>query len=249
MIDKILDLHIHSKYSRACSPKLELPSIADFCEIKGVDIVSASDFTHPAWLKHIKDNLEEVGSTGLYKLKNKESKTRFILSTEISCIYRHKDKTRRLHLMIFAPSIAAVEKFNSELEKRGAKLGSDGRPIMGISAKEVLKIVVEMGPRMMMVPAHAWTPWFAIFGSKSGYNSLDECFEELTPHIKAIETGLSSDPPMNHRLTQLDDIVLISDSDAHSLDHIGREANVFAFENEAAVTYDEVINIIRTGDR
>lgn len=274
MIKKILDLHIHSRYSRACSANLELPKIARACEQKGIDIVATGDFTHPAWIKHIKESLVEVGNTGVYKLSSRassqerrgifpitdrdssfdvgmtaESQTRFILGTEISCIYKHRDATRRVHLLILAPNIEAVEKFNKILEDRGVNIRSDGRPIMGLPVKEVLRIILEIDPRFMMIPAHAWTPWFAVFGSKSGYNTLEECFEELTPHIRAIETGLSSDPPMNHRLGALDNITLVSNSDAHSLDKLGREANVFSFASEAEITYDEICRIIKTGDR
>lgn len=248
MLTKILDLHIHSKYSRSCSKDLELPKIARACENKGIDIVATADFTHPAWFEHIKESLAEENK-GIYKLKDNSSQTRFVLSTEISCIYKHKEATRRLHLVLLAPNIKAVEKFNSELDKRGVNLKSDGRPIMGLSAKEVLKIMIEVDPEMMMIPAHAWTPWFAIFGSKSGYDSLEECFEELTPQIKVIETGLSSDPPMNHRLSQLDNIVLVSNSDAHGLPNLGREANVLAFIDEPEITYGEIKRIISTGDR
>jgi len=205
---KILDIHIHSRYSRACSPDLELPKIARACEIKGIDIVATGDFTHPAWFAHIKDSLIEENE-GIYKLKNENSKTRFILSTEISCIYKHKDATRRVHLLILAPNIAAVDKFNRILEKRGINIRSDGRPIMGLSSKEALKIILDIDPGFMMIPAHIWTPWFSVLGSKSGYNSLEECFEELSPQIRVAETGLSSDPPMNRRLSILDNINLI----------------------------------------
>lgn len=243
MLEQIVDLHIHSKYSRACSPLLDLPNIARVCSEKGIDIVSTGDFTHPLWFKHLEENLEETAA-GIYILKNQENKKsrnqaiRFILGTEISCIYSHKEKTRRLHLLIFAPNLAVVEKFNATLRERGVNLNADGRPIMGLSGKEIVKICLSVDERMQVVPAHAWTPWFAVFGSKSGYDSLEECFEELTPRIKAMETGLSSDPPMNHRLSQLDNIALISNSDAHSLDNLGREANVLAFGAESEIAYD-----------
>lgn len=247
MSEKILDLHIHSRYSRACSQELELPKIARACEIKGIDIVATGDFTHPAWFEHIKQHLQE-DAAGIYGLENNQSPTRFILSTEISCIYKHRDKTRRLHLVILAPEIAAVEKLNRKLEERGINLKSDGRPIMGLKAKELLQTILDVDPRFLMIPAHAWTPWFAVFGSKSGYDALEECFEELTSHIQAIETGLSSDPPMNHRLSALDKITLVSNSDAHSLDNLGREANVFNLA-EGKITYDEIVNIIKSGDK
>ncbi|PIT88655.1 MAG: DNA helicase UvrD [Candidatus Magasanikbacteria bacterium CG10_big_fil_rev_8_21_14_0_10_36_32] len=254
MIKKIIDLHIHSKYSRACSPELELPKIAASCLVKGINICATGDFTHPLWFNHIKDSLEEIGKSGLYQLKNgtenfKLKMVKFILSTEVACIYKHKDKCRRLHLVILAPNIAAVEKFNIELINRGVNLKSDGRPIMGLSAKEVLKIILAIDERFLMIPAHAWTPWFSVFGSKSGYDTLEDCFEELTPHIRAIETGLSSDPTMNHRLSKLDNIILVSNSDAHSLENLGREANILSFENEKDISFDEIKRIIISGDR
>jgi len=248
MLEKIIDLHIHSKYSRSCSKELELPKIAKACEQKGIDIVSTSDFTHPQWFEHIKDHLVE-DNKGIYKLKDNSSPTRFILGTEVSCIYKDKDKCRRLHLLLFAPNIDVVEKFNNELTKRGVNIKSDGRPIMGLTAKEILKIMLDIDKDFFMIPAHAWTPWFAIFGSKSGYDSLEECFEELTPHIKAIETGLSSDPPMNHTLKMLDNITLVSNSDAHSLYNLGREANVFVFQDNKEITFKNIKEIIETGDK
>ncbi len=258
-MEKILDLHIHSKYSRACSPDLELPKIAAMCLKKGIDIVATGDFTHPKWFEHIQKELKEIGNSGLFELKTppspsssqKEGKnpTRFILGTEISCIYKDKDKTRRVHLLIFAPSLQAVEKINDDFDKLGLNRRSDGRPIIGMSAKKLLQLILKADKRCFMIPAHAWTPWYAIFGSKSGYDSLEECFEELTPQICAIETGLSSDPNMNHRLEKLDKITLVSNSDAHSLDKLGREANVFSFADENKITYDEIKKIIFTGDR
>lgn len=249
MIEKIIDLHIHSRYSRACSPLLELLNIAKYCQIKGIDIVATGDFTHPAWFQHIKENLAEIKDTGLYRLKNSDIPVKFILSTEISCIYRHLDKTRRLHLVLLAPNIAAVEELIIALEKKGVNLRADGRPIMGLSAQEIMRITQEIDKRFFVIPAHAWTPWFAVFGSKSGYDSLEECFGEFTSLITAIETGLSSDPPMNRRLSVLDNITLVSNSDAHSLDNLGREANVLSFNNEAEINYDKIAEIIKTGDK
>jgi len=249
MIKQIVDLHIHSKYSRACSPQLELPNIAKACEQKGINICTTGDFTHPAWFAHIQNELKEIKNTGLYELKNVQSPTKFVLTTEVSCIYRHKDKVRRVHLVLIAPNIEAVEKFNAELANKGVNIRSDGRPIMGLSAKEILQIMLNIDPRFVMIPAHAWTPWFAVFGSKSGYDSLEECFEELTPHIFAIETGLSSDPTMNRRLKQLDNIVLVSNSDAHSLDKLGREANVFAFGKEEDISFASLIDCIKSNDQ
>ncbi len=246
MSEKIVDLHIHSRYSRACSKDLNLPSIAAACEKKGIDIVVTGDFTHPAWIEHIKDNLIEENK-GIYKLKTGNSPTRFILGTEISCIYKDKDATRRVHLLILAPSIAAVEKFNAVLTDNGVNIRSDGRPIMGISAKGILQILLDIDPGFMLIPAHAWTPWFGVLGSKSGYDRIEDCFEELTPHIRAIETGLSSDPVMNHRLSALDHVTLVSNSDAHSPNNLGREANVFDLSEK--YDYHEIVEILKTGDR
>lgn len=261
MVQKILDLHIHSKYSRACSKDLELPKIARTCEIRGIDIVSTGDFTHPAWFEHMKECLEEEGQ-GIYRLKSEyqnskqiknsnliKNETKFLIGTEIASIKKHKDKTRRLHLNIFSPNLESTEKFNKVLEGRGFNLKSDGRPILGMIAKDILELMLEVDDRMVMMPAHAWTPWFGIFGSKGGYNSLEECFEDLTPHIFAIETGLSSDPLMNWRLSALDNITLVSNSDAHSLPKLGREANVMEFNSEKEVSYNEIMRIIREGDK
>ena len=267
---QILDLHIHSKYSRACSKDLELPKIAKVCEIKGIDIISTSDFTHPKWFAHMKECLVE-DTEGIYKLRSDiakvetlsasgispykgekildVSKTRFVIGTEIASIKKHKDKTRRIHLLVFAPSLEVAEKFNNTLEKRGFNLKSDGRPILGLTSKEILELMLETDERMMMIPAHAWTPWFGIFGSKGGYDSLVDAFEELTPYVRAVETGLSSDPLMNWRLSALDNITLISNSDAHSLPKLGREANVFDFNSEKDIAYDEIKRIIDTGDK
>ncbi|MBI4098753.1 MAG: DNA helicase UvrD [Candidatus Magasanikbacteria bacterium] len=241
----IVDLHIHSRYSRACSKDLTLPLIAQACERKGIDVVGTGDFTHPAWCASIKELLQEE-TPGMFVLRDGSSKTKFVLTTELACIYTHRDAVRRLHLCVFAPSIAAVETLNAALVARGCNIRSDGRPILGLSAKELLKIMLDIDPAFMMVPAHAWTPWFAVFGSKSGYDTLEECLEELTPHIRAIETGLSSDPLMNRRLSTLDNITLISNSDAHSLEKLGREANVFDLPT---VTYAAITEAIATGDR
>ncbi len=247
----IADLHIHSKYSRACSPRLVPETIAEWCRKKGVDIVSCADFTHPKWFAELKSKFKPAGN-GLYELaEDKNQATRpvyFFISTEISCIYSKGGKVRRLHLVIFAPTLEVAEKINEKLGALG-KLASDGRPILGLDAKELLKIVLEADPRCMVIPAHAWTPWFAVFGSKSGFDSLEECFDELTPYIYAIETGLSSDPLMNWRLKKLDKITLVSHSDAHSPENIGREANAFEIGKEIKNFYDEICRIIKDKDK
>lgn len=242
----IVDWHIHSKYSRACSKDLELPNIAKWCERKGVSAVATGDWTHPGWIAHIKEHLQEENQ-GIYKLKDDSSSTRFFLGTEVSQIYKRGDRSRRIHNLIFSPSIETCEKVNKHLDDKGFNLKSDGRPIMGIDSEELYKRLKDIDDRIIVIPAHAWTPWYAIFGSKSGFDSIEECFGEMTPYIYAIETGLSSDPLMNWQLSGLDDIVLISNSDAHSCRKLGREANVFELEPED-VTYDEFVRILKEKD-
>jgi uncharacterized protein (TIGR00375 family) len=243
----IADLHIHSKYSRACSKLLEPANLALWADKKGIDVLGTGDFTHPAWLALLKSELTE-DQPGLFKLKNGNYKVRFMLTTEISCIYKRNGKTRRVHNCLFAPSFAAVRSIVQELTTRNCNLHSDGRPIIGLDSEELLKIILEASPDCMLVPAHAWTPWFAIFGSMSGFDSLEECFGENKKHIYAIETGLSSDPLMNWRLSKLDDVLLISNSDAHSLGNLGREANVFDIEPDK-LSYAEIIRVLREKDR
>jgi PHP family Zn ribbon phosphoesterase len=240
---QIVDFHIHSKYSRATSKYLDLAEIAKWSEIKGLDIVSSGDFTHPKWLSEIKSQLTEDGSGLLSHAQY--PKMKFILGSEVACIYRHRDQTRRLHHVLLAPSIESVEKLNAALTTRGCKLASDGRPILGMSSKELLQIMLDVDSRMVMIPAHIWTPWFALFGSKSGYDALEHCFEDLSEHIFALETGLSSDPFMNRALSKLDRYALVSNSDAHSGPKLGREANVFDLQEQR---YDAIIDILKTRD-
>ncbi|MBU1130590.1 endonuclease Q family protein [Patescibacteria group bacterium] len=241
----ICDLHIHSKYSRACSKELTLENIDKWAKLKGIDIIGTGDFTHPAWFNDIENQLEEAKS-GLYKFKGSDSGTLFMLTTELSCIYKQGGKARRLHICILAPNIDFVKKLIKELKDRGCNLAADGRPIIGLSAKELLKICLEIDENHLTIPAHAWTPWFAIFGSKSGFDSIEECYEELSEYIYSIETGLSSDPLMNRRLSKLDNITLISNSDAHSLPNLGREANVFDLQE---ASFKKIFEIIKDQDK
>lgn len=236
----ITDLHFHSKYSRAVSKDMDLEHTAKWATIKGIDVITAADFTHPAWFKEIQEKLEQQDN-GLFKLKGADVKTNFMLTTEISCIYKKNDKTRRIHLVIFAPDFKAVDNINGRLNLIG-NLKSDGRPILGIDAKEIVRIIAESSPEAMVIPAHIWTPWFSMFGSESGFDSVEECFEEMTPHIYAIETGLSSDPPMNWRLSQLDRLSIVSNSDAHSPPNLGREATIFELEN---LSYHNILQAIK----
>lgn len=236
------DFHIHSKYARATSQDMNVENLDKWAKIKGIKVISPGDFTHPLWFKELQEKLEPA-EQGLYKLKGSNRGTRFLLTTEISCIYSKNGQARKVHLLIFAPSLEAVEKINAQLGWRG-NLKADGRPIIGIDSKEVVKIALDASPDCMVIPAHAWTPWFSVFGSKSGFSSLVECFDEYTQYIYAIETGLSSDPSMNWRLSALDRIALISNSDSHSLAKIGREANVF----DAEVRYQSIADAIKTKD-
>jgi len=239
----IADFHIHSKYSRAVSPLMDLENLDRWAKIKGIKVLGTGDFTHPKWFESIKKELE-LAEPGLFKLCGSDSGTRFILTSEISCIYSKGGKVRKIHIIVFAPSIDTVEKINLELSKIG-NLKADGRPILGLDAEKLAKIVLNADKNCLVVPAHAWTPWFSVFGSKSGFDSLEECFGEYTKYIYAIETGLSSDPAMNWRLSQLDRITLISNSDAHSLGKLGREANVF----DTDLSYNAIAEAIKTKDR
>ncbi len=243
---QIADFHIHSRFSRACSKDLTLVNIDKTCRYKGIDIVATGDFTYPQWFLNIKKELEETKSnSGLYKLKSaNDDKVKFILSTELSLIYKKGDKTRRIHIVVHAPNIQAVEELNGYLDKN-YNIRSDGRPILGMAAPELVKLCLSIHPQFLIYPAHIWTPWFAIFGSKSGFNSMEECFEDQTSNIYAYETGLSSDPEMNWRLSSLDKLTLLSNSDAHSLPNIGREANVFELKEG---TYKEIYETIKNKD-
>lgn len=217
---------------------------------KGILVMGTGDFTHPAWFKEIKEKLEPA-EPGLFKLKAHLKKktikdtlaeTRFLLSVEISCIYSRGGKTRRVHHIVMAPDLETAEKINTQLSWVG-KLASDGRPILGLDSEKLAEIVFTANPEAVIVPAHAWTPWFSVFGSMSGFDSLEECFGKYTDKIFAIETGLSSDPPMNWRVRSLDKIALISNSDSHSLQRIGREANIF----ETELSYKGIMDAIKSG--
>lgn len=243
----IFDLEIHSRYARAVSRDMVPEKLAEWASIKGMKIIGTGDFTHPLWLKELKEKLEPA-EPGLFKLKRPQleraKETRFLLSGEISCVYTKSGKGRRVHHLVYAPSFEVVDKINARLSWIG-NLKSDGRPIIGLDSKELLKILKEASPQAHLIPAHVWTPWFGVFGSKSGFDSLEECFDELAPEIFAVETGLSSDPKMNWRIPFLDDKAIVSGSDSHSLPRIGREATVFELEN---LSYQEIFNAIKTRD-
>ncbi|MCK5426414.1 MAG: DNA helicase UvrD [Thermodesulfovibrionia bacterium] len=238
----IADFHVHSGYSRATSKDMNVVNMASWAKKKGINLLGTGDFTHPVHFSNLRSGLNPAG-TGLYT-SPLEPSVFFIFTAEISSIYSYKGKVRRTHNLIMAPSIEIAEKINRTLQKTG-NLSSDGRPILGTPAKDLLKIVLDISEDCLFVPAHVWTPWFSLFGSKSGFDSIEECFDEYAQYIHAIETGLSSDPEMNWRLSALDDIALISNSDAHSPSKLGREANVFHCDMD----YYAVINTIKKKDK
>ncbi len=243
----ITDWHLHSRFSRACSPDLTLENNALWCEKKGVNVLGTSDFTHPIWFAEIEEKLEEA-EQGLFRLKSgAHPDMRFMLTTEVAQIYKRGGKVRRVHNIVLAPSLEAVRKINAWLDEQGSNRKSDGRPILGFDSEELYKVFKNLDNDIVFIPAHAWTPWFSVFGSKSGFDSLEECWGEMTPYIYAIETGLSSDPLMNRSLSQLDNVMLISNSDAHSPRNFGREANVFDIAPEK-FSYNEFIRILRERD-
>lgn len=234
----IADLHIHSRFSIATSRDLNLEKLWQWGQLKGISVVGTGDCTHPGWLDELERTLRPA-EPGLLRLREEpppgfvpdscRAKLRFLLSGEISCIYRKGGRTRKVHCLVLLPDLAAAHRLNRSLSRVG-NLGSDGRPILRLDARDLLAMLLQASPEAMLIPAHAWTPHFSVFGAVSGFDSLAECFDDLTPHIRALETGLSSDPAMNWRLSALDRITLVSNSDAHSAAKLGREATVFDTE-------------------
>ncbi len=249
------DFHIHSHYSIATSKNLKPEFLDYWAALKGIQVIGSGDFTHPGWIKELKEKLEPA-EPGLFTLKDEffinrpfrnsqitTPKTRFLLSAEISNIYKKGDKVRKVHNLIFAPDFHTVEKIQNKLDAIG-NITSDGRPILGLDSRDLLEICLEASPDIFFIPAHIWTPWFSALGSKSGFNSIDECYEDLTSHIHAVETGLSSDPPMNWMCSFLDKFTLISNSDAHSPEKLGREANLFHTD----LSYKNITQTIQSGN-
>ena len=242
----VADLQLHSKYSRAVSKNMDLTEISFWAGKKGIGLVATGDWMHTLWFREIQSQLEEVNE-GIYQLKVKSQKLKvktgiqsergvgdeikFLLSAEISSIYRQGGKSHRVHTLVFAPDFSIAERINAELLKRGCNLSSDGRPIVGLSPKEIAEIVFSVNKRCLVIPAHAWTPWFSLYGFKSGFDSIDDCFGNLAGSIFAVETGLSSDPLMNWRISELQRRAIVSFSDAHSGPKLGREATVFQEKN------------------
>lgn len=227
MPEIVADLQLHSRFSRAVSPAMTLSTIAQWARRKGIGLVATGDWTHPMWFREIERDLEEVGN-GLLALKNKtEGDPLFLLATEVSCIYSQGGKVHRVHTLIWVPSVASARKIGQEMTKRGCNLLSDGRPIVGLTSIQIADLVFAIEPEALIIPAHAWTPWFSVYGSLGGFNSIDEAFGPFAKNIYAVETGLSSNPAMNWRIKELDNRAIVSFSDAHSGPKLGREATVF----------------------
>jgi len=244
----IADLHIHGRYSRATSQSMRIEEIARFAKIKGLNLVGTGDFTHPKWLKELQETLIYDVESGLYKLANDpDFPVSFMITTEVSTVFTFEGEIKKIHHVILTPSIETAVQINERLSRYG-DLSADGRPTLGMSAPQLVEEVMEVSSENMVFPAHAWTPWFSIFGAFSGFDSVEDCYQDMTKHIYAIETGLSSDPPMNWRLSKLDRFTLVSNSDSHSYWpwRMGREANVFEVEK---ISYREIIDAIRKKDR
>ncbi len=235
----IADLHIHSRYSRATSREMDLPHLARWARWKGIDLLGTGDFTHPEWFRTLKESLEPAGE-GIYRYQG----ANFLLTVELSAVWNQDGRVRRVHFLVLAPDIPGAERINEELGKLG-NLAADGRPTFGVPGKRLLEVVFGAEPEAVVIPAHAWTPWYSIFGSNSGFDSLEEALGEMAGKIFAIETGLSSDPPMNWRLSALDRLSLVSFSDAHSPAKLGREACVFDLPE---LSYRELVAAIRDRD-
>lgn len=268
----ITDLQIHSKFSRAVSPQMTLPNIAAWARKKGIGLVATGDWTHPLWMREIERDLEELGN-GLLQL-NKDLSLRaerspaggaassrpggtprndtvfhsplFLLATEVSCIYSQGGKGRRVHTLIWVPSLDSAHKINKEMTRQGCNLLSDGRPIIGLTSIQVAELVFSIEPQALIIPAHAWTPWFSLYGSMSGFNSITDAFGKYADRIYAVETGLSSNPAMNWQIKELDNRAIVSFSDAHSGPKLGREATVFELQE---LSYDEIYKAIISSAR
>ena len=246
----IADLHIHSRFSRATSRDCDLPHLDWWARRKGIRMVGTGDFTHPAWRAELREQLVPAGE-GVYTLRQDlrlpdvapGEAPRFVITGEISCIYKRHGRTRKVHNLILLPSLEAADELSARLEAIG-NIHSDGRPILGLDSRDLLELTLDTCPDAEFIPAHIWTPHFALFGAFSGFDTMEECFGDLTGHIHAVETGLSSDPPMNGRVPQLDALQLVSHSDAHSPQKLGREADVL----ETELSYPAVKRALETGD-
>ena len=233
------DLHVHSSFAYATSRELNFENLAHWAGIKGIDLLASADFTHPVWFEESREKLTDTGD-GLFQYGG----VKFILGTEVSCVARVNDRGRRTHILVFAPDFSTVARINSELGEFGAKLDGDGRPTLKMTPRDLVEMLLEIDPRCFVIPAHSWTPWYGLFGSKSGFDSLKECFGDLAQYVPAIETGLSADPAMCWRVPDLDELSIVSFSDAHSLPKLARELTVFSGE----LSYDGLLAALRSQD-
>ncbi len=253
----IADFHIHSLYSIATSKNLTPEYLEYWAQIKGIKVIGTGDFTHPGWLSELKEKLEPA-EQGLFRLKDRyrnrinengcslpgrNIETRFLLTSEISTIYKKNDRTRKVHNIIFSPDFKTAERIQKSLSRIG-NIHSDGRPILGLDSRDLLEISLDASEDILFVPAHIWTPWFSVLGDKSGFDSIEACYEDLSKYIFAVETGLSSDPPMNRLCSFLDNYTLLSNSDAHSPEKLGRNANLFNTD----VSYKAIIEAVKSGN-
>ncbi len=241
------DLHIHSRFSRATSQKMNLREITRFAQIKGLNLVGTGDFTHPRWFREIERELVEIADTDLLRpQKHPDSSVQYMITGEVSTVFTFEGRVKKIHHLILAPSLETAAWINKQLASYG-DLSIDGRPTLEMTASQLVEEVMQVSDKNVVIPAHAWTPWFSLFGAFSGFDRIEDCYQDMTKHIPALETGLSSDPPMNWRLSSLDKYTLVSNSDCHSPWpwRIGREANVFELKQ---LTYDEVIDTLRQKD-
>lgn len=241
------DLHIHGRYSRATSPRMNVNELVHYSLIKGLNLVGTGDFTHPEWMKELRNSLGEILGTGLFKPTGQTNRQiYFLITCEVCTIFNYNERVKKIHHVIMTPSFEIAEQISDYLSKFGS-LQADGRPQLKMTAAELVEEVINISRRNMVFPAHVWTPWFSLFGAFSGFDSLEDCYQDQSRHIFALETGLSSDPPMNWRLSALDKYTLLSNSDSHSPWpwRIGRETNVFEL---GTVTYDEVVDTIKKKD-
>jgi uncharacterized protein (TIGR00375 family) len=240
------DLHIHSRFSRATSKKMDIDGIARFAEIKGLNIVGTGDFTHPEWLKELQADLDEMPGTGLFRPAKTTTQTLFMITSEVCTIFTFGGRTKKIHHLILTPSFETAMQIGDRLVRYG-DLSLDGRPTLEMSASHLVEEVLAVSPWNEVIPAHVWTPWFGLFGAFSGFERVEDCYEDMTKNIHALETGLSSDPPMNWRLSALDRFTLVSNSDSHSYWpwRMGREANVI---NLDTLAYNEVVTALRSKD-
>jgi len=243
----IADLHIHSRFSRATSERMDIEEIARFAQMKGLNLVGTGDFTHPKWLEELGRKLTKTAEEGLYgPAENPRSPVRFMVSGEVSTFFKVNGDLKKVHHVVLTPSLETATQISDRLGRYG-DLSSDGRPLLNMTAAHLVDEIIEVSPDNMVIPAHAWTPWFSIFGAFSGFDRVEDCYQDMTKHIKALETGLSSDPPMNWRLSALDRFNLVSNSDSHSFWpwRIGREANVLEVTR---LSYHEVVDAISKKD-